>query len=268
VIKMATQAKVIEGQNAHSVSEIKYTRDATGYDTIKRMSTEGRIATNLFVDPLYQSVELKQVLWVDPVIVYTRPGQAFGQHIEFDDVIFIVPKDYWGVKDAAFALPSKSFKAAKSDSKLVISIKNGANITLVKDFPVREGWYLTDPQTGIPYGQESGNKEARHLSRSKEPYIGPVVRGFNAGNGNGRCIDVGVGLFNRYEVAVLEFEQRAKPAQLTVSDTKLSRKVADLLRHVGPAEESLQKLNGVVNDAQLKALRKLVREARGLEIKS
>ncbi len=183
---MATASRVInEAQvskfGAKPDYKIKGMQNVTGYEALRTISTKN-VASALFLDHRYQSGEIRKSLWAPPVTIYMPAGRAFGSTVEFSNVVFNVPKEFQGQKNAAIALPSKSFKTMDVKGKIVISIRNGKQVKVVDNFPSTDGWYLIDPKTGIPQGPEvsSANPAARYLwRRDNETYIGPVVRGYD-----------------------------------------------------------------------------------------
>ncbi len=275
---MATASRVIneaqaQKSGAKSDYKIKEMQYATGYGALRAISTKN-VASTLFLDPRYQSGEISKALWAPPVTIYMPAGRAFGSTVEFSNVVFNVPAELQGLKDAAIALPSKSFKTMDVKDKIVISIRKGKQIKVVENFPSTDGWYLIDPKTGIPQGAKvsSDNPEARYLwRRDDEPYIGPVVRDYDYFNNDRRNVNVYQRLDDGFGVVLVERvepERKLRVAQVA-TETKLSRKVGALLRDdVGPAEENLQRLTGVVSEDLLKAQRKLIRKLKEIEIKA
>ncbi len=234
---MAAQTIALDSKNAPKsrsgpAYKIKEIRNATGYEALRLMSKE-RTASNLFLDPLYQSGEMRKVLWTNPII-YMPAGQAFGPTVEFSNVVFLVPKQLQGLKDTALVLPSMSFKIGDSGEKMVLSARNWKKIIAVQNFPQKDGWYLQDANTGIPQGSKvsSDNPTARYLwRRNGEQYIGPVARGCSDDFYDWRGVGADGGLGDACGVALVEHEQTKRKRK---PGTALHRNAEHILNRLKP----------------------------------
>ena len=184
-------------------------------DALKK--SNGRtMASNLDMDKGIQS----ETLYVAPLartgtfLVYEAPGKAFGEQVNFEGLIFDVPKEYQGRKDCALVLeqPDVDFHPAAIAVPAIPGFEDHPDVTMldlskghltgkvikvIENFPETSGWYDADKETGIPQGPElpdlpnfagyppRHNEGALHLVRNDSgPWIGAVVRGVNRGWNN------------------------------------------------------------------------------------
>ena len=271
---MATQVvnrPSVQNLTAQSKYRIKEVQDSTGLEALKRMSTT-RIADTRYLDPLYQSGDMRKVLWASPVVIYTQPKKALGSRIELNEygyvVVIDIPKEHQSLENGALALPAMSFKFAFSESerKHIITVKNSNKVIVVENFPATNGWYIPETKSGIPQGESVSNENpaARYLYRRDKQYVGPVVRVYDNFGYNRRVVGADVRLVYGYGVAELELTE-PKPSS---KPTQESKGMLKLLRSLAQAEVSLDKMEGTVNPKLLKPLQEMVRNAKAIKIDS
>ena len=157
------------------------------YDNGKGMTPHGaqaeavlrkvRIASNLEIDLRLQGEEWKTEkemypCWTGTLIVYEAPGEVFGKTIQFDSLTFNVPKKFQGLRDRAIVMNHPDFLLS---GNILTPGKSAVDIP----FPGEDGWYLPEPQFGIPSplgGKTSDDGNSRHLWRRDEQYVGLVSR--------------------------------------------------------------------------------------------
>lgn len=149
-----------------------------------------RIPSNLEMDARLQGEEWKKEkemypCWTGTLIIYEAPGKPFGKTVEYGGLRVLVPKAFQGKKDIAIVCNHPDF------------ISDGVDVAVGKaakaiPFPASDGWYLPDPEFGIPTTSKDGDDDGQHryLWRRSEPYIGLVARGCGWwGDGGRRDVD-------------------------------------------------------------------------------
>jgi len=119
--------------------------------------------------------------WVEigtgTVLVCEAPGKEFGKTVEYQGIVFEVPKEYQGVKNVALVLDNSTIKMEQlSDGKILLTAK----VSKSHEYPTENGWGIPDTDTGIPTEVTDDHPDPkdcyRYLLRSRGPYIGPIVR--------------------------------------------------------------------------------------------
>jgi hypothetical protein len=66
-------------------------------------------------------------------------------------------------------------------NRIVVEITDPKQISIIENFPAKDGWYMTDPKYGIPVGEkaDSGDSNTRYLYRIGDEKAGLLVRGNN-----------------------------------------------------------------------------------------
>lgn len=156
----------------------------TFFEALKLIPEGKRLITNKECDMILQNKEELEKhkdlfdCWADPTLIYEASDKPFGEFIKTPYFIMDIPKQFQGMKNVALAISSSHYKFQddKYGNKFIRPEED--KIKLIQNFPSNNGWYNTDPETGVPYGQEisSSNPEARYLYRRSEAWIGPLVR--------------------------------------------------------------------------------------------
>lgn len=118
---------------------------------------------------------------------HTVPDIAFSETVEYVDSetserwIFPVPKKYQGIKNGILVVEHPNYTVRRNGGILVVWPERDA-VGLVENFPEKNGWYMTDPEYGIPVGRQCSDssfcrKGARYLYREEKGVI-PVVRDY------------------------------------------------------------------------------------------
>lgn len=135
-----------------------------------------RIPSNLEIDSRLQGEEWKKEkemypCWTGTLIIYEAVGKAFGKTVEYQGLTFNVPKAFQGKKGAAIVVNHPDF-ILKDD--VITPGKSTKCIPLPDD----DGWYLPEPQFGIPNGSK-GEDDGKHRKLWRwqdKAYIGLVAR--------------------------------------------------------------------------------------------
>ncbi|MGI0134135.1 MAG: hypothetical protein ACREBW_04170, partial [Candidatus Micrarchaeaceae archaeon] len=136
------------------------------------------VPSNMQVDGPILRRELHEWIRTGTLTVYEKPDRKLGETIEFQGIIFKVPKEHQGRKNIALSINLAPGSFTFEDG---IITPKGVHVT--ENLPKEDGWYLTDAW-GIPTGEEvdPSNPEARYFyRRDGKAYIGSVVR--NGGYG-------------------------------------------------------------------------------------
>jgi hypothetical protein len=135
-----------------------------------------RILSNLEVDERLKGDQWEKEkemypCWTGTLIIYEKPGVPFGKVVEHEGLRALVPKEFQGKKDMAIVCNHPDFLSDGKD----VAIGKGAKLV---PFPKEDGWYLPDPEFGIPSlekGEDDGKR--RYLWRwTSQAHIGLVAR--------------------------------------------------------------------------------------------
>ena len=108
--------------------------------------------------------------WSGTMTAYERAGEPFAEVVEYIDdntglkYLFEVPRKYRGKKDCILVCEHPDVSLETKGNQRII---RAARIDLIENFPAKDGWYLTDPKHGFPFGDSVGSSDpnARHLWR-------------------------------------------------------------------------------------------------------
>jgi hypothetical protein len=226
--KMTTSAVRVNDNPQTSMPRVRHAlsvatiQKATGQGLANLMAVK-RIANNVDVDPVYMSGDAKKVAFTG-FLAYAAPGKEFGETIHFGNAVLHVPKKFQGMKDTALYLGSRSVEVS-SNGKLSMSITDEKKVKVIEGFPATDGYYITEPTSGIPQGTEVSktNPNARYLWRvEKGQYIGPTIRDPASITGNRGIVAEG-GLNLEYNVVLLGSESRVSSTQVTDAIRELLR---------------------------------------------
>jgi hypothetical protein len=136
--------------------------------------------------------------WSGTFAAYEAPDKKMDKAIIYKDkktgveYVFAVPAHFVGAKNIALvALHTFDFAGRPNivyetiaKSAVIVRIKEEHGLHVVENFPVENGFYMTDPVFGIPVEKITGNlppaiPEARYLLRSNGCYLGLVARGYD-----------------------------------------------------------------------------------------
>jgi hypothetical protein len=148
--------------------------------------------SNLDADMYLQDHNILKPSWIlGTGVVYEKPRYKLKDRITSDGLIFMVPQKYQGLSDVLLVF-QKGFKIDKGTG-----LFTGEVTQVLENFPTSEGWYATDPETGLPQGRNLpvNDPHARRLWRrmditSSGSYIGAVARGSEFSFEEGRGIDL------------------------------------------------------------------------------
>jgi len=158
-------------------------------EALKRAEKEKRvIASNKRLDQALNGSDewesIKEVFpcWSGTMTAYEEVGKPFGDVVEFIDeqtklkYLFPVPQNFRGKNDCILVAEHPEYSLEiKGDERII----RAAKVDLIERFPAEDGWYLSDPKHGIPFGNsvDTSNRDARSLVRT-EKRVGPVARNY------------------------------------------------------------------------------------------
>ena len=190
-----------EEESRKPVMLASYDKGVSAFDAIQLAKEKGmRLLSNLELDRmLNESDEWEEYrdalpVWSGTMAAYSKPGEKLGDSIEYADPKsnetweFIVPSKFQGMKDCA--LVADKYRVLR-DGKNVVVLADEKDISVVKNFPAKNGWYNVDKKTGMPSGNamDESDKDARYLYRV-EQRVGPVGRGSNGDYDDRRGVGV------------------------------------------------------------------------------
>jgi hypothetical protein len=144
---------------------IRSSHGANMDDAIKKAESNKRaMSSNLLIDSAlvesqrWRAVESGLSCWTGTMAAYEAPNVPFGPYVEFTDpatglrYVLKVPEKYMGVKNGVLVAEHPYFTIdAQGNDRIV----HAARLDLIERFPSETmGWYLTDPQHGIPFGDQ------------------------------------------------------------------------------------------------------------------
>jgi hypothetical protein len=258
---MATVEKVFQGR------ETNLCLSKTLIDLKDALQTPGRLANNKALDSWYAQSRATAfpLIWSGTGIVYAAPGEKIGSKIQFNRLVFNVPKRYQGMRDIALLLEHPDFRIEEVDGVLTVK---GNVIGVTHNFPKRSGLYLTD-EFGIPRGKElfsdDSNPELRHLDRADGEYVGAVVRTSKEG-----IWSTTQSRFLMFLEVIASYDHGGhfNVANLTTTAITIptEEQLRSLVRSANVAAANLEKMVGVRDTKHLNDLRELVRSVQQLEV--
>lgn len=149
-------------------------------------SHQGTLPSNKIVEDLIladvKAIASALPCWTGTITAYRKPGEKLGSEIVFTNSrgrrVFPVPVEFRNEEDSVLVVEHPNFTIeADGKDRVIISDK----VDIVRGFPARNGWYLTDSQYCIPNGGRTSrrNPDSRHLRRARV-FVGPIVRGFRS----------------------------------------------------------------------------------------
>ncbi len=158
---------------------------------------ECRPVGNVLADSILHSGIRGELLRASPfatsgLIAYERAGAPLGADIISEDhsgVRIIFPTGrFRGERSIALFVLSASrsdLEADRSGREIFVSLDQ-SRVIPVPAFPDSSGWHGTIGETGIPHGEPVPDGEGRFLSRTVNPYVGLVARGYSH-DGHGKA---------------------------------------------------------------------------------
>lgn len=117
--------------------------------------------------------------WTSTPEIREAPNVAFGKVAKLGNLVFEIPEEFQGKKNAAIVLDPSSIKIEERNDGTVFLL--GKVQKLVENIPTKDGWYPTDKDTGIPIdtGEKvsSSNPDARYYYGTNSAFVGLAVRG-------------------------------------------------------------------------------------------
>ncbi len=131
-------------------------------------------------------------IWTGLMVAYEKPGVALKDSITYTDssskitYTFNVPPQFKGEKNCILCVAhgflangTPTFQHKQVSGGTLIEVADPSLISLIKNYNKDDGWYLPEPQFGIPVGASSKdtNQAARYSYRiNSDSYIGLVAR--------------------------------------------------------------------------------------------
>jgi len=179
-----TQRQVVEIANQCRFSLL------TNKEFDKRLVKTGFRRLTAGISPF---VEQTFPAWSATMGAYEAPGKMLASTIQYADsdtktnFVFEVPARFQGAKDIILAvsqtLDSYGWSLITYEDKggndVLVKVHDQSKIKAITAFPSSNGWYMSDPEFGIPTGKEvdSSSSKARFLSRlDGSPYVGLATR--------------------------------------------------------------------------------------------
>lgn len=168
----------------NNITKITQYDDGKGFDRKSAIAEANkqklRMLSNVEIDSRLSSnvCETEKEMypcWTGTLIAYTLPNQPLGKTIEFDGLIFNVPKKFQGKKNVAIVCNHPDFILNEN------TITPGKSAQCIP-FPEKNGWYLTEKEFGIPNGTPSNYETpvSRYLWRwTDRAYTGLLSRYFD-----------------------------------------------------------------------------------------
>ena len=153
--------------------------------------------------------------WTGTLVIYEWQDKPFGEKVfctfkDYSELVysisFQIPEQFRGMKNCALALEHPDFEAiALGENRYEIKSAEGANITLIENFPEENYYYAPHPETKIPQGEKVIKSDAAmYLFRSNPAYIGFLVRDVNFGGlGGGLAVIADFKACCKFGVAVV-----------------------------------------------------------------
>ena len=233
-------------KNTNSETRIEVLAGSTvgvSFEEAIRRANGKRLISNLEADAILQNPERRKEYrnllwggaWTGTIIVYEKPGITFGQQISTNWFTFEIPETYQGMRDAALVF---DIRDCEGDFES-LTLKKGAKIHVVKDFPRSNGWHLTDSATGVPCGEsiDSSDSRARYLWRRSVAWICPLVRWGYGFDYDRRYVGAGDGPYDRRGVGVVvgsAVKQKPSNAKPTKTDAQVRSWLAVKLENYIP----------------------------------
>ncbi len=205
------------------------------FDEGLRVAEQGRrvIASNLRLHRALTTKEWKAISEVfachaGTMVGFVEPGERLGEVIIGIDSVtgvewpFLVPKEFRGMKDCAIVVEHPYYNIEPKGNERIVRAESG-KVEVVEDLPPKTGYYLIDPDHGIPQGKAVEPKDGvdwAYLARVPKR-VGPAWRGgYDGGLGDyvGRGVGLGDGPSSGFGVAVEApeggAEKSAAPAEV------------------------------------------------------
>ena len=143
-------------------------------------------------------------------------------------------------------------------NRVVVEITDPKKISILENFPSKDGWYMVDSTFGIPIGEkvDSGDSNARYLYRIGDEKAGLLARGYFLG-GYGNWRGVGAGGWPSGRLGVLALETVAQQKAEAGSPTQAAAK-PNVGQLAANAEEATGKLVAIVKPELLQPIIELI----------
>lgn len=166
---------------------VKVSKDAIPFLNAHKMFGN-KMLTNRELDrvivetDIWQSVKSGLPTHSRTILGYDKPDKEIGSTIEAKDEgdgriwTLPVPKELRKLKDIALVI--EDYELEVDGKRVVIFPKD--KITIVENFPAKDGYYQADPTFRIPTNVllSESDQNARHLYRI-DKRVGPIARGFD-----------------------------------------------------------------------------------------
>ncbi len=122
--------------------------------------------------------------WTGTMTAYVEPGKKLGTQVEYVDPntsyrwVFPVPEAHQDRRNAILVVEHPDYNLEVDGRNRVV---HASTVDLVSKFPKEGGWYLADPEHGIPTGKRVNSDQSGSLARIVKR-VGPVARGYIAYN--------------------------------------------------------------------------------------
>ena len=202
---------------------------------------------------IWKSCKEGYAAWAREMEAHTSPGKRLGSAIRYTDSnskqlwVFEVPTGpLREAKDSILLANSDDCEVEVKKNRITVHVAEG-KLSIIENFPAKDGWYQTDPTFGIPVNVplSDSDSNARYLYRI-DKRVGPLVRGYIDGYDYGRDVDADSQPSGRFGVLTLtdshEVAATAKNAEIVL-------------------KEKMQLAEGMAKDArvQVEAIKKVVK---------
>ncbi len=169
-----------------------YAQGLSAVEGIMQAANEGLVvASNLTIDAVLSGDGRRSIpelfpCWIGTMTGYTKAGAKLGKEVVHTDSqtgerwIFPVPEQFREERNSLLVMEHPDYALVRDGKDILVEPTDIARVSLVSQFPESSnGWYLVDPQHGIPTGSQadSQNPVSRYLWRLAEGRVGAVARG-------------------------------------------------------------------------------------------
>ncbi len=124
------------------------------------------------------------------LIAYEKAGAPFGNDIVFEDHsgmrTVMGSGRYKGERSLALFVPSVRAGDFECEGKEMFLTADQSRVVPVPAFPEVSGWHETFRDTAVPHGEPLSEGNGRYLSRTINPYVGLLARGYSH-DGHGKA---------------------------------------------------------------------------------
>ena len=162
-------------------SVIEFHQNLTLFEALALAKREGKIIVpNDVHDRILTETGARynDSIWTGTLVIYEAPDKPFGENVTFDSISFVVPEQFRGKINCALVVEHPDFDlVSQGVNKIELTVADKTRISLLENFPGKEGWYNFDKKSKIPVGEIGQRADnSRSLFRCKDCYSGLLIR--------------------------------------------------------------------------------------------